>query len=125
MKIRFIKNGEKTSEEYEAAIKTLKDELNDSKHQYLNNLIERNLIVERLNKQLKDCQNDLNRGFPITEEEDLAINKWMKDHSAIKHNRACGCGGGSYSFVFIPTGLGTIGYVSCTCGDEFVFREIE
>ena len=68
MKVRFIKNGEKTAEEYEAAIKTLKDELNDSKHQYLNSLIERNLMVERLNKQLKDCQNDLNRGFPITEE---------------------------------------------------------
>lgn len=93
MKVRFIKKGEKTAEEYEADIKILKDELNDSKHELLNNLIEKNLIVERLNKQLKDCKNDINRGFPITEEEDLAINKWMKDHSATKHNGACGYGG--------------------------------
>lgn len=63
MKVRFIKKCEKTSEEYEAAIKTLKDELNDSKHQYLNNLIDRNLIVERLNKQLKIVKMILIEGF--------------------------------------------------------------
>ena len=125
MKIRFIKNGEKTPEEYEAAIKALKDELSDYKSRSLNKGIEDNLKIERLNKKLKDCQREIQRGFPITEEEDIAINKWMKEHSATKHNGECGCGGGAYSFVFVPTGLGIAGYINCTCGDEFVFREIE
>lgn len=125
MKIRFIKNGEKTPEEYEAIINTLKDELNDYKRQSLNSRIEDNTKIEDLKKQLKDFQMELNRCFPITKEEHIAVNRWMEDHSHTKHNGACGCGGGSYSFVFVPTGLGTAGYVSCTCGDEFVFREIE
>lgn len=125
MKIRFIKKGDKTPEEYEAAIKALKDELSDCEFRSLGRAIKDDHKIEDLNKQLKDFQMELNRGFPLTEKEYIAVNRWMSDHSYTKHNGACGCGGGSYSFVFVPTGLGTAGYVSCTCGDEFVFREIE
>ena len=125
MKIRFIKKGEKTPEEYEAAIETLKDQLKKCDIRSLNRAIEDNTKIEDLKKQLKDCQMELKTGFPITAKESAAADRWMIEHSATKHNGACGCGGGSYSFVFVPTGLGTVGYVSCTCGDEFVFREIE
>lgn len=125
MKIRFIKKGDKTPEEYEAAIKALKDEFRDYRISSLDRFIEDDHKIEDLTKQLKDLQMEIKQGFPLTEKEYIAVNRWMEDHSHTKHNGACGCGGGSYSFVFVPTGLGTAGYVSCTCGDEFVFREIE
>lgn len=47
----------------------------------------------------------------------------------IKEKHFCtqygGAIGGSYSYTFTPTSLGTVGEIKCTCGDKFCFRELD
>lgn len=64
-------------------------------------------------------------GFPMTEEEVKVVNSWMGEHSKKKHgNKICGAIGGRYTYKFIPTSIGIIGEVECTCGKKFTFREL-
>ena len=61
-------------------------------------------------------------GFPITEEENKAINEWQRKHDEEKHSlrttdeklRAGGAIGGRYFYRFVPTAIGTSG--ECVCG---------
>ena len=89
--------------------------------------------------ELQDMKNELERtkdayyrGFPITKKEESIIKEWMKNHDEEVHGiktqedriMAGGCIGGRYSYHFIPTSIGTIGTVKCSCGAEFNFQEI-
>jgi len=70
---------------------------------------------------------DLNRGFPIDENEENAINEWKAKHEQEKHSRKkinTGTIGGYYTYEFIPTSIGTLGTIKCICGEEFTFQEI-
>ena len=88
--------------------------------------------IQRLSKELQNAREDLYRGFSITEEEHRNIRDWMKEHDEKVHKldtlekkmRAGGAIGGRYSYHFIPTSIGVIGTVRCTCGEEFTFCEI-
>lgn len=88
--------------------------------------------LQRMQKRLDDMQADYYRGFPITEAEEKAIQKWHKEHDAKVHGlktdndriRAAGCCGGSLTYLLIPTSIGTIGEVKCHCGEKFCFREL-
>lgn len=35
-----------------------------------------------------------------------------------------GCIGGTYTYEFVPTGIGTVGTVKCSCGAAFKFQDI-
>lgn len=35
-----------------------------------------------------------------------------------------GCIGGNYSYIFIPTSIGIIGEIQCSCGEKFTFCEL-
>lgn len=90
-------------------------------------------------EQLSSMENELNkmkddyyRGFPISEEEDKNIKKWIDNHERDVHgcytledkiNRG-GCCGGTYTYEFVPTSIGTIGTVRCNCGAKYTFQEI-
>ena len=60
--------------------------------------------------------------FPITEEENKAINEWQRKHDTEQHGlkttderlRAGGVSGGRYFYRFVPTSIGTSG--ECVCG---------
>ena len=105
--------------------------------------------LEEENKKLKDnlykdeelssMENELNkmkseyyRGFPISEDEENRINKWIENHECEVHGIKTyadklvshGCCGGRYTYEFIPTSIGTIGTVKCGCGATFTFRDI-
>jgi hypothetical protein len=80
------------------------------------------------NKELKQkllnakCRNM----FALTEEEDKSVKKWQKAHNAEKHpDNYFGAIGGELTYSFVPTSLGVIGTVTCTCGEEFTFRDID
>lgn len=64
--------------------------------------------------------------FLISEKEQENIQNWHLQHSQNRHtdSRFPGPIGGSLSYIFIPTSIGTIGKVRCSCGAEFVFRDI-
>ena len=66
------------------------------------------------------------RGFPMSEEECITVNDWMKEHDKKKHKDAQPTAiGGSYTFEFCPTSIGIVGTVRCICGEKFTFRELD
>ena len=110
---------------------------------------ERIRYLEEENKKLKDnlykdeelssMENELNkmkseyyRGFPISEDEENKINEWIENHEREVHGiktyadklASHGCCGGRYTYEFVPTSIGTIGIVKCSCGAEFTFQNM-
>lgn len=65
-------------------------------------------------------------GFEINNKEYEAIEQWKREHEKEKHNGKLkrGAIGGNYTYEFTPTSIGVIGSIKCTCGAEFVFKEI-
>jgi hypothetical protein len=88
--------------------------------------------LQDMKNKLDKMQEDYYRGFPITEKEESAIKAWTKKHDEEVHKimtqedriMAGGCIGGRYSYHFVPTSIGTIGTVKCSCGAEFTFCEL-
>ena len=39
--------------------------------------------------------------------------------------RAGGCCGGRYTYQFVPTSIGTVGEVICSCGEKFTFQDLQ
>lgn len=84
-----------------------------------------------MKERLEKMQKEYYRGFPISEEEQEAIEDWKKKHDEEDHGytpemrmKAEGCCGGRYKYVFVPTSLGVSGKIVCHCGAEFEFQEI-
>ena len=105
-------------ERKEVAIERLRkenEELRDEKY--------KDEELARLKRRLEDVEYELYRGFPISEEEETKIKKWKEIHE-IKHKGGHGAIGGKYTYMFVPTGVGTIGEIKCTCGESFCFSDI-
>jgi len=73
---------------------------------------------------------DYLRGFPVSEEEQALINKWIDKHESECHPKdpnnpfpRGGVIGACYKYIFTPTSIGVFGKVKCNCGAEFSFRE--
>lgn len=93
--------------------------------------------LKRLNGELVKMQRQLlemnhHSGFEISEFEQDQIGEWQKKHEAEVHNchtlndrlRRSGAIGGVYTYEFIPTSIGTVGKIKCTCGTEFTFKDL-
>ena len=88
--------------------------------------------LQKLTKKLEECRKEVRRGFSISEDEEKSINEWKKKHESEKHGiktdrdiiNAHGAIGGAYTYHFLPTSIGDIGEVSCSCGEKFCFREL-
>lgn len=88
--------------------------------------------IKKLSQKLEEARADLRRGFGITEDEQKAIQRWKDKHDIEDHGlntldkklRSGGAIGGRYTYEFIPTSIGTIGVIKCSCGKEFTFREL-
>lgn len=98
-------------------------------------IISLNKQLSEENKMLKDnicpqCTRPekypVQHGFEINNEEYEAIEQWKCDHEKEKHNGKLkhGAIGGNYTYEFIPTSIGTIGSIRCSCGEYFIFKEI-
>ena len=111
----------------EKRIKYLEEENRKLKEEY-----SKDEEIQKIQEHLDKMQKDYWRGFPITEAEEKAIEKWKKKHDEEVHGyttdrmrmKAEGCSGGRYSYHFVPTALGTSGVIRCHCGAEFEFQEI-
>ena len=85
--------------------------------------------LQTMERRYKEMQEDYYSGFPISKKEKDAINKWIKKHEEEKHPSSDrlfprgGAIGGSYTYRFTPTGLGTFGEIRCSCGEIFHFQE--
>lgn len=83
--------------------------------------------IIRLRKELDECKAQLNHSFRITEKEHQAILDWQQNHNLKKHGGETvysGAIGGNLTFEFIPTSIGTIGTVKCSCGEKFTFSDL-
>ena len=82
--------------------------------------------LQKMKAQYEQMQNDYYRGFPISEEEQTKIQKWKEMHIIEEHggNENTGAIGGRFIYKFIPTSIGTIGFVECTCGCSYQFQDI-
>lgn len=88
--------------------------------------------LSKMKTQLEKMQQDYYRGFPISEEEQKSIREWVDKHDKEVHHartlgdklKLGGCCGGGYSYHFVPTSIGTIGTVKCSCGAEFTFQDL-
>jgi hypothetical protein len=86
---------------------------------------------QEMQSQYKAMQEDYYRGFPISKEENQKIQNWKKIHDATEHNadtlekrvKLEGASGGRFKYIFIPTSIGTVGYIKCSCGKDFCFRD--
>lgn len=86
----------------------------------------------KMKKELDSFKREYYRGFPISKEEQKQIEEWKEKHEVEVHNchtlddrlRRSGTIGGSYTYEFIPTSIGTVGTIKCNCGAKFTFCEL-
>lgn len=109
-------------------ILTYVKECEEQKEKALEKLAQWNKEEEilKLKEEIKKIRNENRYGFSITEEENKAISEWMENHIKEKHNgnSYAGAIGGNFTYKFIPTSIGTIGEIQCSCGEKFCFAEL-
>ena len=115
-------------ESYEDTIERLKEE-----NKKLKDEVWKDEELQNMKEQLDKMKSDYNRGFNITEKEDIAIKEWKKKHEEDVHSlttpmaraQAQGASGGRYVYHFYPTAIGCAGVVKCNaCGEEFIFSHL-
>ena len=78
------------------------------------------LNQDRLQK-MQAMQKELNRGFPITEDEDTKIREWIEKHLTKRHKLIVN---GRFKYEFQDFAEVSVGSVVCTeCGESFTFRQ--
>lgn len=84
--------------------------------------------IQKLKEQIKKMKESEKHSmtFVITPEENEEIHKWMDSHVKEKHNGSyyAGAIGGMFTYKFLPTSIGEIGEVICSCGEKFCFRDL-
>lgn len=83
-----------------------------------------NEIIKKKDEQIAELRKELNvyqnkelliSDFGFNEEEMTKADKWVEQHyNETKHYG--GVSGGNFSYIIIPTGLGIIKEVKCSCG---------
>ena len=108
-------------------IRRLEKENNDLKnHSY------KDKELAAMRNELNKMKSEYYRGFPISEDKENKINEWIEKHEREVHGIKTyadklsrhGCCGGSYTYEFIPTSIGTLGTVRCSCGAKFTFQDM-
>ena len=75
--------------------------------------------LQEMNEELEKMRREYYRGFPIRDEERKKIDEWL-----VNHRHYGGAIGGSHTYEFSPTSIGTIGKIKCMCGEEFIFVDL-
>ena len=115
------------ADSYERRIKYLEEENKKLKDEHY-----KDSEMQRMEAELEEAKDNLYRGFPISKKEEEKIREWELKHDAEKHGlktmeqrlRAGGCIGGRLTYHFVPTSIGVIGEVECSCGERFTFQDI-
>lgn len=87
--------------------------------------------IQELQEKIETMQEDMHRGFSISKEQNERIKSWTAQHLRADHKinpetqNYGGAIGGTFSYKFIPTSIGVIGEVKCTCGKKFCFQDLD
>lgn len=77
--------------------------------------------LQMIKSKCKAMQEDLRRGFPITEDEDTKIREWIEKHLTKRHKLIVN---GRFKYEFQDFAEVSVGSVVCTeCGESFTFRQ--
>lgn len=81
--------------------------------------------IAELRKQLREFQSKefLVSEFGFSEEEMAEAGKWTEKHYKETKHRG-GAAGGNFSYIIIPTGLGIIKEVKCSCGASHTIQDL-
>ena len=82
--------------------------------------------IQKLEKEKRELQDQLYRTFSISKSENEAITEWKNQHWTNQHNapdlttrlRKQGAIGGSFTYEFVPTSIGTVGTIVCSACRE-------
>ena len=83
-----------------------------------NNAIDGNKEYQILLDEKKQLEERIHNGFDIFTSEKQAIDAWYKKHKK-SHLTS------HITYKFTPLGIGTVGTVECSCGESFIFRNID
>lgn len=105
----LVGSAEQRAQTAQEELKKLKDEKWKEK--------EIQILLDQLNKAKEDSY----RGFPISKKEDEAIQNWKNQHYTNQHNadtvtkriQLQGVSGGLFTYIFLPTSIGTSGVCRC------------
>lgn len=75
--------------------------------------------LQRLKQENEKLKDRLTYSFEVTKKEWEAIHKWQEEHCSKNH-------GSNWSYEFLPTGIGTVGYCKCnSCGEKYEFAGLD
>ena len=133
-KLFFNRRAEESLNDLAEAIKDLRSQIERLRNENANlkNEAYKDSELAKMKEERDKALKDYYRGFPITEKERDSINAWCNQHETEVHGITTleerihygGVSGGTYTYIFVPTTLGTIGKIRCTCGMEFVFQDL-
>lgn len=77
--------------------------------------------LQMMKRKMQAMQEELNRGFPITEDEDTKIREWIEKHLTKRHKLIVN---GRFKYEFQDFAEVSVGSVVCAeCGESFTFRQ--
>lgn len=77
--------------------------------------------LQMMKSKCEAMQEDLRRGFPISEDEDAKIREWIGQHLTKRHKLMVN---GRFKYEFQDFAEVSVGSVICTeCGESFTFRQ--
>lgn len=77
--------------------------------------------LQMMKSKCEAMQEDLRRGFPISEDEDTKIREWIEKHLTKRHKLIVN---GRFKYEFQDFAEVSVGSVVCTeCGESFTFRQ--
>lgn len=81
--------------------------------------------IAELRKRIHEYQSKefLVSEFGFSEEEMAEAGKWIEEHYKESKHRG-GAAGGNFSYIIIPTGLGIIKEVKCSCGASHTIQDL-
>lgn len=74
----------------------------------------------KLDTENKELRTRLARSFEVTPEEQNKINNWIQHHDHDFKSHLL-----DWSYDFTRTPIGIAGKVRCSCGKEFIFKELK
>jgi hypothetical protein len=82
--------------------------------------------VSELKTEILNMKQQTSNAFVLNEKETKAIADWIENHNKEFHNGKPHCTsiGRIFSYTFTPTSIGSIGEITCICGQTFCFRDL-
>ena len=115
---------DKIKEIYERQSLTIESLKKENK--FLREQYDKDEEISELKTEISSMKQQMNNAFVLNEKETKVIANWIENHNKEFHNSKLHYTGigGTFSYTFTPTSLGTIGEITCICGQTFCFRSL-